>query len=145
MGFSLTEERWSRNTTMRSLFFRMKGLTTSMYGSLPPNSTKLAKFCRHLAIMTRDLMAAGGTGSDNRPNDLGDKIAGHNNLRNMNPDTTLVLTSLSLGHLCMTSLCRQAQIYLATTKLSHRNFNGDCYLRVLGQASLDMKIDSVMS
>ena len=76
---------------------------------------------------------------------LGDKIAGHNNLRNMNPDTTLVLTSLSLGHLCMTSLCRQAQIYLATTKLSHRNFNGDYYLRVLGQASLDMKIDSVMS
>ena len=30
----------------------------------------------------------------------------------MKPDTTLVFTYLSLGHFCMTSLCRLAQIYL---------------------------------
>ena len=29
----LLTERWSRKTTIRSLFFRMKGFTTSMYGS----------------------------------------------------------------------------------------------------------------
>ena len=30
----------------------------------------------------------------------------------MKPDTTLVFTYLSLGHFCMTSRCRLAQIYL---------------------------------
>lgn len=34
-----------------------------MYGSFPPNSTKFAKFCRHFAIMTRDLAAICGGGS----------------------------------------------------------------------------------
>merc|ERR1719419_1973756 len=85
--------------------------------------------CKHLAIMTRDLAAAGGTGSDNKPNDLGLSIAGHKSLRKIKPETTLVLTNLSLGHFCITSRCRQEQIYL----------------RVLGHASLDMNIDSVIS
>ena len=97
---------------------------------MPPNSTRFARFWRHFAIMTRDLMAAGATGSVNRPKDLNDiasqkfhikrldstdlglRIAGHNSLRKMKPDTTLVLTNLSLGHFCITSLCRQAQMYL---------------------------------
>ena len=79
-------------------------------------------------------MAGGGTGSDNNPNDLqynininryklswlgwidgsylGFNIAGQRSLRNMKPDTTLVFTYLSLGHFCMTSRWRLAQIYL---------------------------------
>ena len=43
---------------------------------------------------------------------LGFSIAGQSSLRNMKPDTTLVLTYLSLGHFCITSRCRLAQIYL---------------------------------
>ena len=34
-----------------------------MYGSFPPNSTKLAKFCRHLAIIIREREAVGWGGS----------------------------------------------------------------------------------
>lgn len=41
------------------------------------------------------LAAAGGGDSDNKLNDLGFRIAGHNKRRNINPLTTLVLTSLS--------------------------------------------------
>ena len=33
----------------------------------------------------------------------------------MNPDTTLVFTNLSLGHFCITSLWRHAQMYLEKT------------------------------
>lgn len=51
----LLTDNWSKNTTIRSLFFSMNGLTTSMYGSFPPNSTKFAKFCKHFATITRDL------------------------------------------------------------------------------------------
>ena len=114
-------------------------------------------------------MAGGGTGSDNNPNDLqynininryklswsgwidgsylGFNIAGQRSLRNMKPDTTLVFTYLSLGHFCVTSRCRLAQIYLGM-----RDDDNDLvvggeggYLSVLGQASLDMNIDSVIS
>ena len=65
----------------------------------------------------------------------------------MKPDTTLVFTYLSLGHFCMTSRCRLAQIYLGTgdddNGLEVGGVGG--YLSVLGQASLDMNIDSVIS
>ena len=35
-----------------------------MYDSLAPNSTKFAKFCKHLAIITNERPAAGGGGSE---------------------------------------------------------------------------------
>ena len=43
-------------------------MTTSIYDSLAPNSTKLAKFCKHLAIITNERAAAGGGGSENNNN-----------------------------------------------------------------------------
>ena len=66
----------------------------------------------------------------------------------MKPDTTLVFTYLSLGHFCMTSRCRLAQIYLGGRRdndLVVVGWGWGCYLSVLGQASLDMNIDSVIS
>jgi len=56
-------------------------------------------------------------------------MAGQRRRRKMNPDTTRVFTSRSAGHLAVTSLWRQAQMKR----------------RVRGQASEDMKMDSVMS
>ena len=65
----------------------------------------------------------------------------------MKPDTTLVFTYLSLGHFCMTSRCRLAQIYLGRRDDENSLVGGGLggYLSVLGQASLDMNIDSVIS
>ena len=79
---------------------------------------------------------------------LGFSIAGQSSLRNMKPDTTLVLTYLSLGHFCITSRCRLAQIYLggrADDIVLLVAGMWESYLSVLGQASLDMNIDSVIS
>lgn len=97
-----------------------------------------------------NLVAAGGGGSEIRLNALGFRIAGQSNRRKMNPDTALVLTSLSLGHLVITFLCKQLQMYLTgdenkTSKIMYIICNLRTNLNVLGQASEDMKIDSVMS
>lgn len=75
----------SRNRIMRFLFLRMKGLTTSIHGSLAPNSTKLAKFCRHLATRMRLRDAVSDGVSLIRLNCLGFKMAGQRSLKKINP------------------------------------------------------------
>lgn len=113
-----------------------------MYGSFPPNSTKLAKFWRHLATIIKEREAIGGAGSikkkvflcfyqefvkikknyttknvpDIRLNCLGLSMAGHKSLKNIKPLTTLVLTNLSWGHLPITDFWRQPHIYLKVLK-----------------------------
>lgn len=61
--------------------------------------------------MTKLLVAAGDGCSLTSPNCLGLSRAGHSNLKKMNPETTLVLTNLSSGHLAITAFCRQPQMY----------------------------------
>jgi hypothetical protein len=53
---TILTERWSRNTTIRSLFFRMKGFTTSIYGSgnrkklYQPRQTGISVSIRALSV-----------------------------------------------------------------------------------------------
>uniref|UniRef100_A0A6B0V0Y1 Putative secreted protein n=1 Tax=Ixodes ricinus TaxID=34613 RepID=A0A6B0V0Y1_IXORI len=116
----------SRKRIMRFLFFKMNGLTTSIHGSLAPNSTRFARFCKHLATRIRLRDAVSDGVSVIRLNCLGFKMAGHRSLRKMKPLTTLVLTSVSWGHLAATFFWRQWQMYL----------------NILGQWSTAEKMDS---
>lgn len=43
-------------------------IRTSIFLTFPPNSTKLARFCKHLAIMINDRVAIVGGVSDTKPN-----------------------------------------------------------------------------
>lgn len=78
--------------------------------TFPPNSTKLAKFCRHLATMIKVRVAGVGNVSFTKLNCLGFNRAGHRSRKNINPETTRVRTSRSVGHLATTVRCRQLQM-----------------------------------
>lgn len=67
--------------------------------------------------MTSERVAAGLGASLTNPNCRGFNRAGHSRRKKINPDTTLVRTSLSFGHLATTARCKQPQMY--RTDLGH--------------------------
>lgn len=102
--------------TYRFFFFFKKFLITikkytyNDCHTFPPNSTRLARFCKHLATITKLLVAEGDGCSLTNPNCLGLSKAGHNSLKKMKPETTLVRTNLSSGHFATTAFCKHPQI-----------------------------------
>ena len=123
-----------------------------MYGSLPPNSTRLARFCRHFATIIREREALCDGVSAIRPKLRGLRIAGQRRRRKMKPDTTRVRTSRSCGQRDITFFCKQLQMYrrvlqkIYKHKLELVNLESQrTPFRYFGHASADIKIDSLIS
>lgn len=94
------------------LNYELKWIIINFSLTFPPNSTKFAKFCKHLATITKLRVADGEGCSLTRPNCLGLSNAGHKSRKNIKPETTLVRTKRSSAHFDTTAFCRQPQMNL---------------------------------
>lgn len=99
-----------RKVTILGLLSMMNGPMASMYISLAPTSTRLARLMRDLATSLSVRQAESWGESCTRLNCLGLTRAGHRSLRNMNPLTTRGFTISLSGHRLATFFWRQPQM-----------------------------------